>query len=71
MENHEQYTDWYLNLDGPKFLMSQENCMLYLQLMLEVNKVTALFDTAWAKKQMDEVKKRYNLYVRKGGRPSE
>ena len=70
-KNHVQYTDWYLNLDGSKFLMSQENCMLYLQLMLEVNKVTALFDTAWAKKQMGEVKKRYNLYVRKGGRPTE
>ncbi len=70
-KDHTQYADWYLNLDGSKFLASQEECMLYFQLMMEVNKVTSLFDDAWAKKQMDELNKRYNLYARKGGRTSE
>ena len=39
--------------------------------MMEVNKITSLFDTAWAKKQMDELNRRYNLYARKGGRTLE
>ncbi len=70
-KDHVQYADWYLSLDGSRFLASQEDCMLYFQLMMEVNKVTSLFDTAWAKKQMDELNRRYNLYARKGGRTSE
>ena len=70
-KNHKQYAQWYLSLDDFRFMASQNQCLLYFQLMMEVNKVTSLFDKNLAKKQMDELNRFYTIYAQKGGKPLE
>ena len=52
-------------------MASQNQCLLYFQLMMEVNNVTTLFDKNLAKKQMDELNRFYTIYAQKGGKPLE
>lgn len=70
-KNHKQYAQWYLSLDDFRFMASQNQCLLYFQLMMEVNKVTTLFDKNLAKKQLDELNRFYTIYAQKGGKPLE
>lgn len=70
-KNHKQYAQWYLSLDEFRFMASQNQCLLYFQLMMEVNKVTTLFDKNLAKKQLDELNRFYTIYAQKGGKPLE
>ncbi len=70
-KNNKQYAQWYLSLDDFRFMASQNQCLLYFQLMMEVNKVTTLFDKNLAKKQLDELNRFYTIYAQKGGKPLE
>lgn len=65
---NKQYVQFYLALNGSNFSVSQNNCLLYFQLMMEVNKVTQLFDAKLAEKQMKELDRLYTIYTQKGGK---
>lgn len=65
---NKQYVQFYLALNGSNFSVSQNSCLLYFQLMMEVNKVTQLFDAKLAEKQMKELDRLYTIYTQKGGK---
>lgn len=66
--NNEQYLNFYLSLNDDLFFSSQSNCMLYLQLMMEINEITKLYDKTLSVKQAKEMNSLFRRYTSRGGR---
>ena len=63
----EQYVNWYLSLEGGRFLGSQTDCIRHFYIMQQVNILGAAIDQTWATKNIDRLSSLTTTYVTKGG----
>lgn len=66
-KNSSQYANWYLSLNGRSFSMSQNDCFLQFQIMMNLISSGENADPAWGKKHQEELAELMELYQIKGG----
>ncbi|WP_281698036.1 DUF2723 domain-containing protein [Hallella colorans] len=66
-----QYETYYLSLDGTKFAISQQDCMIQLSIMSQLSEITKMVDKNLAAKQKTQVDNYYRVYIGKGGQAGE
>ena len=62
-----QYVDWYLSLSGKSFNISQNDCFLHMQIMMELINNGDDIDRSWGDKKEAELQKLLDAYKSKGG----
>lgn len=71
-KNAEQYLNWYLSLNGSRFMQSQNDCITQLMIMQQVSGVTDMLDKELATQQAKKIEAAMTMYQTKGGTfPSE
>ena len=62
-----QYMNWYCSLDGSRFSLAQQDCMIQFYLMRHILDVEDLVDEKQADKMEKQLDDFMNIYVAKGG----
>ena len=63
------YADYYLQLTGSRFVMSQNDILRQLYIMQNISDMTQAFDKNLADKRLKTVNALYSVYQAKGGTP--
>ena len=66
-ENSRQYAQWYLSLKGKSFNISQNDCFLQFQIMMELINTADDIDRTWGDKREPQLQKLVDAYQAKGG----
>ena len=63
----EQYLNWYLSLNGNRFLSAQTDCMRHFYILQQVNLLGAKIDEKWGEPAMKRMEQLMENYTQKGG----
>lgn len=66
-KNSHQYMVWYNSLDGSRFSMSQQDCMMHLYIMDKCLDIAQMIDNKWAGELLKQLNADAMTYQNKGG----
>jgi hypothetical protein len=62
-----QYVGWYESLENDRFLQSQQDCLMNLQVLYQLTEQTAMINPQWTKDHEDQASILMRTYQAKGG----